>query len=197
MKDDRSDIEYKITTALEKITQVEGTVLRDIAKRENLSPIQIQFLIHLSKYPLHPHTVSSLAREFDLTKATVSEAIQALENKNLITKSREEGDRRSYDIALTTEGKNTTSRIQSWENTLIKHLHRFPPKDKRRVFLFLAELIKSLYDDGVITIPRMCIACKNLEIRSGRKKYYCTLTERTLPVGGMVGCEHYTSERAG
>jgi len=196
MKDDRSDIEYRIAAALEKITQVERTVLRDIAKREHLSPIQIQFLIHLSQYPPHLRTVSSLAREFDLTKATVSEAIQALEHKNLITKSREEEDRRSYDIALTTEGRNTTRRIQSWGNTLIKHLHRFPPEEKERVFLFLAGLIKSLYDDGVITIPRMCIACKNLEIRPG-KKYYCTLTDRILPEGGTVGCEHYTSGRAG
>jgi len=196
MKDDRSDIDYKIASALEKITQVERTVLRDMAKRENLSPIQIQFLIYLSKYPLQLRTVSSLAREFDLSKATVSEAIQALETKGLITKFREEEDRRSYGIALTTEGKKTTRRIQNWENILIKHLHRFQPEEKERVFLFLAELIKSLYDDGVISIPRMCIACKNLEIRPG-KKYYCTLTKRMLPEGGTVGCEHYTSGRAG
>ena len=75
------NIDSKIIAGLERISRVFRLLLWDIAKDENLSPIQIQFLIFLLYNKPSRRRITDIANEFNLTKATVSDAISSLEEK--------------------------------------------------------------------------------------------------------------------
>jgi DNA-binding MarR family transcriptional regulator len=188
----------KILSAMEKLTQIQRILLWDVAKIEGLSPIQIQFLIHLGRYRENLCTVSVLAREFDLTKATVSDAINTLVSKGMASKFRERLDRRSYSIRLTAKGRSALKRIEGWQDRLLERINSFSDAEKEGALMFFMKLIKLFYDDGIISRARMCITCENYTRISedDTGDYYCRLTGETLTRGDLsLGCENYTSAR--
>jgi len=78
------DLSGKIVIGLERISEVIKVLLWEKAKDLCLSPIQILIFVayHKSAYC----NVSHLAKEFNITKATISDAIKTLLKKELILK---------------------------------------------------------------------------------------------------------------
>ncbi len=184
-------IENTIVSVLEKLSQVQRTLMWEVGKKEKLSPVQIQFLQYINRHPEELCTVSQIARDFDLTKATVSDAISTLESKNLVSKRVGKEDKRSYNLALTAEGKKTAKRISRWSDVLQKQIETFPEDEKEYVLKFLMELVKALFDVGAINIPRLCILCSNFQrdAKPGSDRpHYCSfagkyVSERELTAG--------------
>ena len=100
-----SDVPGKIVVALERIAEAIRVLLWDHAKVIGLSPIQIQLLVFMAYHEESMCNVSYLAKEFNVTKATISDAIKALEKKQLIQKNPSTSDKRAYSIVLSTDGK--------------------------------------------------------------------------------------------
>lgn len=190
-----SKIENTIVSVLEKLNQVQRALMWDVGKKEKLSPVQIQFLQYINRHPEYLCTVSRIARDFDLTKATVSDAVGTLESKNMVTKRVGEKDKRSYTIILTEEGKKTTKRISKWSDALQKQIERFSKDDKENVLMFLMELVKSLFDAGVINVPRLCILCGNFQRDAdpdSEKPHYCSFTKKHVSESELkVGCSTF------
>jgi len=153
------NIDSKIIAGLERISRVFRLLLWDIAKDENLSPIQIQFLIFLLYNKPSRRRITDIANEFNLTKATVSDAISSLEEKNLIEKDKNTEDKRSYAIKLTPKGKKLAKQLSIWADVLKNNLKNFNQEEKEAVLKFIFKLIESLYEAGIITIQRMCFSC--------------------------------------
>lgn len=197
--DQEDNAAKKILSAMEKLMQVQRILLWDVAKIEGLSPIQIQFLIYLGRYRGNLCTVSSIALEFDLTKATVSDAINALVGKGMVSKRRGGSDRRCNVISLTAKGKNTLKRIASWQDRLLECVNSFSETEKSSTLLFLMKLIKLLYDDGIISRARLCITCENfIKGADDARRDHCRLTGKALISGDVtIGCENYQLPRAG
>ncbi len=172
------ELDRQITNSLEKLIQVQRILLWDIAKKENLSPIQIQFLIFINNHSDKLRRVSGLAEEFDLTKATVSDAVSNLVEKGLIKKIKTEEDKRSYLLELTPEGKNIAIKITNWDERLTESIGKIPENQKVYICQFLIELIKSLFDDGVINVARLCLTCANIKPGSSDEPNQCSLTGR-------------------
>ncbi len=197
MNRDVRDIDFKIVAALDKLSQVQRILLWEVAKNENLSPIQIQFIQFIQQFPPEMCRVSVLARDFDLTKATVSDAITTLETKGLIDKSKEENDRRTTLISLTTQGKRIAKRLSGWQDALYRHISQFQDAEKEKMSGMLMDLIKGLFEDGVIRVARMCLACSNfrLDAFAGTDKpHLCGLTGNAIGDQDFsFGCAHYTA----
>jgi DNA-binding MarR family transcriptional regulator len=191
------DIDFKIVAALDKLSQVQRILLWDVAKNENLSPIQIQFIQFIQQFPPEMCRVSVLAREFDLTKATVSDAITTLETKGLIEKTKEEGDRRTMIISLTSPGKRIAGRLSGWQDTLYRRVAGFNNEEKEKIAGMLMELIKGLFEEGVIRVARMCIACTNFKLNAfvgSDHPHKCGLTGSALSDQDYsFGCVHYSA----
>ena len=102
-----SSIESKIVASLERVSQAFRVLLWNESKEFLLSPIQVQVLIYLLHHSDEKRKVSYLADEFNMTKATISDTIKTLEQKQLIKKECEQHDTRSYIIHLTKKGKDT------------------------------------------------------------------------------------------
>jgi DNA-binding MarR family transcriptional regulator len=156
-------VDSKIVAALERLSQVFRILLWEQAKEHNLSPIQIQFLVYLLYHQQERAffcRVSQLAREFDLTQATVSDAVKSLEEKNLIHREPYPDDKRIFTLRLTPQGRQLALKLSTWANVIKEHLAQFCPKEQETVLKFLMQLIASLQRAGIITISRMCIICK-------------------------------------
>jgi DNA-binding MarR family transcriptional regulator len=104
--------------------------------------------------------VSQLAREFDLTQATVSDAVASLETKKLIQREQWPEDRRVLTLRLTPDGEKRATTLSHWADPVIEHLERFSSEEKETVIRFLIGLIGSLQRSGLITVARMCVTCK-------------------------------------
>lgn len=180
----QKDIDSRIVVALERISQTLRILLWEVAKEHGLSPIQIQFLVFLNTHSKERCRVSHLAREFDLTQATVSDAIKVLWEKGLIVKKPSQLDGRASTLGLTLSGKRLAVKLSGWQTAITEQMTQFSPEVKETVMIFLMEHIALLQRAGIISIAKMCIACSFFRRdvhRGSRKPHHCGLTDR--PIG--------------
>ncbi len=194
-KEQEKNIDAKIIAGLERISRVFKLLLWDVAKEENLSPIQIQFLIYLAYNKVSRSRITDIASEFGLTKATVSDAISSLEEKGLITRVENKDDRRNYFIKLTQRGKRVAQGVSTWADVLKAELKNFSVKEKEMLLSFILNLIGALYDTGIISVQRMCFSClyfqKDVQPDS-KSPHHCGFLDKPLSsVDIRLDCEDY------
>ena len=151
--------ESKIVAALERIAQAFRVLLWQESKTFSLSPIQVQVLIFLLYHSEEKRKVSYLAGEFNMTKATISDTIKTLEQKNLIAKKYEPLDTRSYVINLTGKGKEIAGKTAFFSEEIRAPIEELQQDDKENLLLSLFSIIRRLNETGIITIQRMCTTC--------------------------------------
>ncbi len=176
-----NDISSKIVFALERISQVFRVNLWRENKKHRLSPIQMQILIFLRYQGQHLRTVTRLATEFNMTKATISDAVSSLEQKGLIIKERNPDDARSSLLQVTAEGKKTAGDIALFTEDLRLLVEQITSVEKEVVFRNLLMVISNLEEAGTISQQRMCQSCQYFrKVPSEDRAYYCALLERPL-----------------
>ena len=195
------NVDAKIVASLERLSQTFRSLLWDEATESGLSPIQVQLLIHLRFHPTGSHRVSSLAEQFDLTNATVSEALSTLVDKGLLTKERDPADGRARVLALTQQGAKAADRLAGWATAMQRQLAAQSDAEKVLVMRFLMNLIADLQKAGSITVARMCSTCRFFEAEgrsSSVAPHYCALLDTPLAVQDLrFDCpEHQTLEAA-
>jgi len=176
-------MEEKIIAALDRLTRVFQIILREKAKEKKLSPIQIQSLIYLLTHREEQCRVSYLAKEFDLKPATMSEVIKTLIRKGLVSKEMYKFDKRGSLLKLTKKGRQVATSLINWQEVIKRKIEDFPFEEKERVLLFLMELIVKMQEEGIISIARMCICCRNFRrnaFPSTERPHLCELTGRRL-----------------
>jgi DNA-binding MarR family transcriptional regulator len=154
------DVDNKIVASLERLSQVFRVLLREEAQEHGLSPIQAQFLVHLLFHDVELRRVGRLAEEFNLTRATVSDAVGSLEEKGLIHREPWPEDKRVVTLRLTPVGEKLAAELSDWANIVKEHLAASSPEEKEIVMRFLMRLIASLQRTGIITVSRMCVNCR-------------------------------------
>jgi DNA-binding MarR family transcriptional regulator len=194
------DVDSKIVASLERLSQVFRLLLREEAQQHGLSPIQAQFLVYLLFHDVELRRVGRLAREFNLTRATVSDAVASLEEKGLISRDPWPEDKRVVTLRLTPAGERLAAELSTWANTVKEHLGSSSPEDREVVMRFLMRLIGSLQRSGVITVARMCVTCRffRRDEHPGRESpHHCALLD--VPLAGSdlrVDCpEHELAAR--
>jgi DNA-binding MarR family transcriptional regulator len=179
------NVDARIVATLERLSQVFRVRLRKEARQRNLSPIQAQLLIYLLHHDVELRRVSQLAREFELTQATVSDAVTSLETKGLIRRESWPDDRRVVTLRLTPDGERLAMSLSNWADPIREHLQRFSPGERETVMRLLMELAGSLQRSGLITVARMCVTCRffRRDVRPGEvSPHHCGLLD--VPLGG-------------
>ncbi|MEW5675646.1 MarR family winged helix-turn-helix transcriptional regulator [Flavobacterium enshiense] len=184
--------ESKIVASLERISQAFRVLLWQESKEFALSPIQIQVLIFLLNHSDEKRKVSYLADEFNMTKATISDTVKTLEQKNLITKEHEPHDTRSYIIHLTEKGKDIAEKTSFFSKEIRTPIDNLSAENKENLLLNLIGIIKHLNNSGVITIQRMCMTCAYFQLSDQDNQPYCKLLNQTLsPTKLRVDCPEH------
>lgn len=174
----QKSITSKVVVGLERIAEVFKTLLWEHAKTIGLSPIQIQILIFIAYHKTELCNVSHLAKEFNITKATVSDAIRILAKKNYILKDYSLSDGRSYSILLSELGKKAVAETENFASPIKKQLNTIEEPELENLFKTLSKLIYQLNKSGILTIQRTCFGCKFYDT-SGDKDY-CNLMNKEL-----------------
>ena len=186
-------IESKIIASLERIAQSFRVLLWQQSIAFSLSPIQVQVLIFLLHHSTEKRKVSYLADEFNMSKATISETIKTLEQKELIAKEYEQHDTRSYIINLTAKGKIIASNTSLFTKEIRRPIDKLPQSDKENLLLNLFDIIHHLNQSGIITIQRMCTTCSYYHpAENQEQQHFCKLLNRELFVKDLrIDCPEH------
>ncbi|MEL6812901.1 MAG: helix-turn-helix domain-containing protein [Bacteroidota bacterium] len=167
-KRQNTELAAKITAGLERISEVYKVLLWNYAKELQLSPIQIQILLFVKYHDERLTTVSHLAKEFNITKATVSDAVRVMLKKELLTKERSALDNRSFSLRVAAEGNKVVLATQEFASPIEHQLNKFSEQDKVTFYRMLQRMIFGLNKSGFLSVQRTCFACKFHEKREGQ-----------------------------
>ena len=194
-KQQEKDISNKIVAGMERISEVFKLLLWEKAKLLGLSPIQIQVLIFISYHKKELCNVSHLAKEFNVTKPTISDAIRILNNKGIVTKDFSSSDKRSYSLQLSELGKELLEETNDFANPLKKQVDKFNDKELESLFGTLSKLIYKLNVSGILNVQRTCYGCKYYQ--KNNRTDYCNLLQKKLMTNEIrLDCPEY-EEKAG
>ena len=186
----QSNSASKVLVALERISKAFHSLLWDTAKKVGLSPIQIQILIFIGYHKKELSTISHLAKEFNLTKPTISDAVKTLEHKKLLKKSISISDKREYYISLTKQGKNIHSIVENYAEPIKNDLLDADQSDIDNLFTIISKVIYKLNRSGILTVQRTCYGCKFYSEK--KENHYCELLKKTLLDNEIrVDCPEY------
>jgi len=184
----------KVVAALERLSEAFRVLLWHEAKQHGLSPIQVQILTFLLHYPEKLKTVTHLASHFNMTKATVSDAIKTLESKDLLKRKADVYDNRSHTLLLTKAGKVVAKKVEKFAHPMQGSVNTIPPEKQASLLEQLLGLIKDLNRTSVITPQRMCFNCQFYE-QKGKTQHYCHLVRIPLKAGELrVDCPEFESK---
>lgn len=174
----QQDLSSKIVAGLERVSEVFKILLWEKAKLVGLSPIQIQILLFIAYHKNELCNVSHLAKEFNVTKPTISDAIRVLEKKEMVIKDYSLSDARSYTILLTALGSKITEDNSDFAGPLKTQIEKLNQTDLIPLYKTLSELIFKLNSTGILTVQRTCFGCRFYQ-KQGEINY-CTLLDTKL-----------------
>lgn len=181
----------KIVAGLERLSHVFKVLLWEKAKEHGLSPVQIQILIFIHYHSPEKNTVSYLAKEFNITKPTVSDAVKILEQKLLIEKTTAKNDSRSFTLKITDTGKKVVKETEDFANPVNQIVSGISESDKEVLWQNISGLIEKLNKQGIISIQRSCKNCTYLAINNNN--YFCGLLKQPLHTSDLrIDCPEFT-----
>lgn len=180
----------KIVAGLERLSEVFKTLLWDKAKKHGISPIQIQILLFIDNHRDVLCNVSQLAKEFNVTKPTISDAVRVLEKKELIIKDFSLPDNRSFTIMLSGKGKQLIKDLAGYATAVSSKLEGIGTEQLRVVYATLTQLIYQLNRSGILSVQRTCFGCKFYESRGDG--HYCNYLKTDLVTEDIrLDCPEY------
>jgi len=180
----------KVVAALERLSEAFRVLLWNEAKQYGLSPIQVQLLVFLLHYPAPKRTITFLASYFNMTKATISDAIKSLESKQLLTRKAMSGDSRSHTLHLVKAGKTLARKIEKFADPIQGTVTLLPAARQEELLECLLSLIYQLNRQLVISPQSMCLNCRFYAQKNGG--HYCNLVKAALRSGDLrVDCPEF------
>lgn len=190
----QDNLTSKVVVGLERISEVFKSLLWEQAKATGLSPIQIQIMVFVAYHKPELCKVSYLAKEFNLTKPTISDAVRVLVLKGLAAKKDAGSDSRSYILALTDEGKKLLSGIEQFAQPLSTELDKLDEIQLSGIYKSLTELIYQLNRSGVLTVQRTCFLCHFYEKQS--ETHFCNFLNQALQQEEIrIDCPEFEAKR--
>lgn len=191
LKFQNKKLDAKIVAALERISEAFRVLLWEKSKILKLSPIQIQILIFLKNHEAKYCTINSLADEFNMTAATISDAVRVLRGKKLVNKSRNKKDKRIFYLNLTQKGLKIAEENSNFIQDLMNAIEGLDENEKESLLRGLIKIIFHLNQNNVVITKRMCFTCNYFQKQNG--EFYCELLELKLSIKDLrIDCPEHT-----
>lgn len=167
-----------LMAATERVSEAVRVMLWEQAKDYGLSPIQLRVLLFLESHHEDMATGTYLSREFNVTKATMSDVVKVLIEKKLVQKKENATDVRSQVLKLTAAGKKMAAATGQFAGKLLPYIESLDAKQKLMLKEVLLGMIFHLYKEGVVNTQRMCYNCVHYSLQQGRP--FCALLQIPL-----------------
>jgi DNA-binding MarR family transcriptional regulator len=129
--------------------------------RAGLGPLQRQVLTLLRSKPGQRATVSTVANELVIRLPTASEVIATLERKQLVRRRRDMSDGRVVMAQLTAKGNRSCTPSSRMPDRLATAAEALSAPEQVALLKSLVKVIRSLQEQGEISVARMCVSCHN------------------------------------
>lgn len=174
------NVNSKIIASLEKISQVFWVLLQTQAQNHGLSSTQLQLLLFIKFHPaIHQRKAAFMAKEFNVTKATISDSVKALEQKGLVQRIIDTKDSRSFILSLTPKGQELATATENFTSPLDNAVDDLPQEQKQSLLCSMFDLIYRLNQTGIVSPQRMCYNCRHYG-GNRRDEHYCNLIQQPL-----------------
>ena len=163
---------------LERLTNLLRAEQRAGNSDEALQPVHLSSLLFLSRANRYSNTPGGVTEYLGATKGTVSQSLQVLERKGLITREDDEKDRRTAHLELTTEGRLLLK--QRWPSARIREaVAGLSESQQQRLQDSLRDfLVANQRAHGSRSFD-VCHTCSLFE-RLGQGQFRCGLTAEPL-----------------
>jgi len=158
------DLDGKLIAGLERLGQALRSMLRAEAQRHGLSPLQLQLLIQLRHHARPDNRVTAMAERFDVRSPTISDAVGTLVDKGLAERHPSASDGRVHELTPTDAGVALVAHADGWAEDLRRTLVAHPAATKLASYDLVTSLIAALFDQGVVSVARLCRTCRFLEV---------------------------------
>ena len=172
------NLEAKVVASVERLATLFKRNLQDTAKTHKLTPLQAQLLIFIAEHPSQLCSVSMLAKEFSVTKATASDSLKTLVNKGYIDKVYSAQDARSFSFVVLDSAKSLLDELTQFGSSMSTALASLNNNELSQLYHLNLKMISLFSQSGVITC-RMCFTCQYYQQRDDG--FYCHLMEKALP----------------
>ncbi|GAA1307625.1 MarR family winged helix-turn-helix transcriptional regulator [Saccharothrix xinjiangensis] len=182
-----ADLDRRLADAIERLGHGLRSLAQRTAREHGLTPLQQQVVLTLSRQPTVRREVSALAAEFDVTKPTMSDAVTALERKELVTRSPGSDGRRRL-LTLTPTGDEVARRLEPWDGPLLDALAGVPADDRATTLHSLLRVIADLQRQGVVSVARTCTGCRFFRADTHpdpTAPHHCGLLDVPLPLADL------------
>jgi DNA-binding MarR family transcriptional regulator len=191
------DLDSKLVAATERLATAFDTLLRTAARAQNLSPLQARLLVLIRQRGREAPRAGALAKAFDVTPPTVSDALASLAAKGLVRRAAGAGDAPGVRLRLTPAGRAVARRVIAWADPARAGLGPLPRDEKLRALSALMAWITRLQASGLISVARMCITCRffRRDVHLGTAApHHCELLKRPLAEGDLrVDCPEHAA----
>lgn len=190
------DIRAKTIAGIERLSTVFRAALWEEAKRYNLSPLQVQIILFIAFHNYNQCNVTSIAKEFAVTKATVSDAVKTLLEKKLLDKNVIQ-DARGFLLSLTESGKDCAGRLSGLSNFFNNVLAQVPDTEMAKIWEGMLLLISHLQKTDAIPV-RMCFSCQHFgKDHTQGTPHFCNLMQKPLAINEIrIDCPEHSVRAA-
>jgi DNA-binding MarR family transcriptional regulator len=189
--DDTDELATKIVAALDRLARGQRSYRQAIASKHGLTPLQLDLLTTVGQGPPPEPGVGLLGTELGVTQPTITDSLQALEGKGLVTRRPLATDRRRTTVALTRTGRRVVDDLGPSERTLVDGIAALPHPTRAASLEVLLTLIARLVDAGIIDVARTCLTCRYYR-RTTRGGHRCALLGLDLPPADLrVNCPEH------
>ena len=162
----------RIALALGRVGQAQRTALQAVATGKGLSPLQIQILDVLAAgEPPEPRT-QAIARELGVGQPTLTESINALQEKGLVTRTFDPADRRRTTLALTDAGEETARTLGSQPTAIEEAIVGLPVMIQEQLLEAVIAVVDALHAAGAVPASRTCTTCASYDPNASRCRHY-------------------------
>jgi len=184
------NLEEKITTGLERISELFSIAITKSGTKLNLNRQQIQIMLNLKN---KPENLKTLQEKTSQDKSTLSKSLKELKAKKMI--SYKEGKDKREKIIFLTKKAEIIGTIMEDFLFVKKTLNKLSVKEKEIVYKFILELIKQALDLGLIKYQNMCYTC--VFFRAKKDKMFCLYLEKEIkPKDIMIDCKDYIKNQS-
>ena len=154
-------------------------ILQNDAHHEGLKPTQWEALRYLARANRFSRTPGAVTAYLGMTKGTVSQTLGALENKGLIHKKSDTGDRRSVHLELTSLGRRVLEQDPLLE--METAIERFGRQDQSALADLLQSVLVGMLEQRGRRPFGACKACRHFRKKAEKgDPHFCNLLKLPL-----------------
>ncbi len=187
MHGDKTIVEH-ITAGLAKVAAALRSQAWEGGTARRLTPTQGQILVLLAERTGRAVRLNDVADALGVTAATASDAVIVLEQKELVRKERSSEDSRALTLTLTAAGRPEARRTMGWTDVVRAGVQSLSLEEQTVFLRGLTKVIRSLQDQGVISMVRMCASCTYFRPymhADVAKPHHCAFVDKPMGEGQL------------